>query len=330
MKRLRNGFNGRRRKRRRRLQRVSFLPALMTLINLICGFAAIHFAAKSVIQQQFDTINPEPRSRTLRAVAPPTLAAAACYLIFAAMLADSLDGSLARLTRSANEFGGQLDSLADVISFGAAPAFIAISLVQRYSLQDMDWAPGPLSDRLAGRIAWLMAASFLACAALRLARFNVENSPDDDAHLSFRGLPSPAAAGTLAALVILHEQNVDNNLPAVSTFLIKALPLAAFVLGLLMVSRFPYPHVVNRYMRGRQPFQHLVRAIGVIAAILVFQEFFLVISLLTYAAWGPVSSLIARFSPTKKPASAGTVQTGPSDDLTADSSIEPTTPSLDD
>src|SRR5262249_4385625 len=117
--------------------------------------------------------------------------AAAGWFILAAMIFDMFDGYVARLSKTASKFGGELDSLCDAISFGVAPAFLLLKM-------------GPGWDRplfhqfLAG-----VAALYMVCAVLRLARFNVENSTDAASHKRFRGLPSPGAAGCLASLAIL-------------------------------------------------------------------------------------------------------------------------------
>src|SRR5207244_2409958 len=100
-------------------------------------------------------------------------------LILAAMIFDALDGYAARLTRSASEFGGQLDSLCDAISFGLAPAFLLLRL-------RLQWQSPAVQQAIA-----VIAALYLVCAILRLARFNVENSPDPASHRRFKGLPSP-------------------------------------------------------------------------------------------------------------------------------------------
>ena len=170
---LRDRIKSRRLRRpHRRLRRVSTLPALLTIVHLLCGFAAIHFAAKattrsvaadaerSAVEASEGTAEPPVGSiqapevnNPMLAYLAPSLLGLSCYLIFLAMIADGLDGAVARWTRSASEFGGQLDSLADVISFGAAPAFIVIALLQRYAFTDHAWAPDPLSEAVMGRIA---------------------------------------------------------------------------------------------------------------------------------------------------------------------------------
>ena len=111
------------------------------------------------------------------------------WLIFVAMIFDGLDGYVARLSRTASDFGAQLDSLCDVVSFGVAPGFLLVKMCPQFTY-------------LHRQAVWVIAAAFAACAALRLARFNVETSDDDD-HLYFSGLPSPAAAAVIAGFAIM-------------------------------------------------------------------------------------------------------------------------------
>jgi len=94
-----------------------------------------------------------------------------------------------------------------------------------------------------------------AC-AIRLARFNVENEEDESAHMSFVGLPTPAAAGVIVSLVILHQEILPNL-----NVIIYALPFCALGTGVLMVSRIQYPHILNQYLRGKKPFSYLIRVL---------------------------------------------------------------------
>src|SRR5438552_18337625 len=108
------------------------------------------------------------------------------------MVFDGLDGYAARLSKTASEFGGQLDSLCDAISFGVAPAFLLLRLGREWELT------------LAQQTIAVISVLYMACAILRLARFNVENSPDPAAQKRFKGLLSPAAAGCVASLCSLR------------------------------------------------------------------------------------------------------------------------------
>lgn len=235
----------------RRLQTVTILPSVVTLLNGVCGFAAIGLAAHG-----------------------PDKFAHAGYMIFVAMIADMLDGRIARMSRTTSSFGGQLDSLCDMISFGAAPAILTL----RVLMQNFTDLFGPetffLSDFFR-RFLWLAGASYLSCAAVRLARFNVENVEDETAHRVFFGLPTPAAAGILAGLVVLIEHmRTDPTAhvhPMMFTFFLKSilycLPWITLGAGVLMVSRIEYPHLVNQYLRGKKPIIHLFWVAAIIALI---------------------------------------------------------------
>ena len=134
------------------------------------------------------------------AVLPSLFTISNGLLGFAAMICDMLDGRLARLTRRTSDFGGQLDSLCDVISFGVAPAVLMLRTVMGAVHGQVGKVAflAPLSDVGIERILWCAAGVYVAGAALRLARFNVENEPDESAHMLFRGLPSPGAAAAVA------------------------------------------------------------------------------------------------------------------------------------
>ena len=131
----------------------------------------------------------------------PTHIVMAAYLLFAAMIFDALDGRIARLTRSTSDFGAQLDSLADVVSFGAAPAIIVVALMTRQVQDAQVLVAAPQIQSLQTRGAWLMAAVYLSCAALRLALFMVATGAGAESQIRFRGLTSPGAAARIAVRV---------------------------------------------------------------------------------------------------------------------------------
>ncbi len=293
------------RRRHRRLRSIALLPSMATLGNLICGFAAIHFAALHLAGH-----HPMVATGVMAKLLPSNLAIAG-YLIFLSMFWDALDGQLARLARRSSEFGAQLDSLADVVSFGAAPAFMMICLVS-HTLQDEQVTP--ISSGFWGRATWVMGAIYVACAALRLARFNVETVHDDAGHTRFRGLPSPAAGFALVAFIVLHEDvlrvlalpesSERTLLASAPAALVKSLPVAAMLLGLMMVSRIRYRHIANVYLRGRRPFTHLVGAVFVLAVFLFRPQLTLATLAAVYTLSGPVAH-VARWirgpHPAEKP-----------------------------
>ena len=250
---------------RERVNYITVFPSLVTILNGVCGFTAIVFASKGI-----DTGS----GQELRfAGAQFSHFALAGYLILLAMIADVFDGRLARMSQSTSSFGGQLDSLCDTISFGVAPAFLMLKVLE-YKLggfAEIDPAVG----RYLGRFVWLTAAVYISCAAIRLARFNVENQEDESAHMSFVGLPSPAAAGVLVSLVIVHQQMLP-DLFAEGTraysicenLIAYTLPFLALGTAGLMVSRIRYPHVLNQYLKGKKPFAYLIWALFLVNLII--------------------------------------------------------------
>ena len=181
------------------------------------------------------------------------------WLIFLAMIFDALDGHVARLAKQTTDFGAQLDSLCDVVTFGVAPGFLLVKMCPHFTYWHRDTV-------------WFIAASFAACAALRLARFNVETSEGDD-HLHFSGLPSPAAAASIAGFGILFYElrRAGTQLRYAAEIdwgVQMALPAFAVVVAMLMVSRIPYPHVVNQMFRGQRSFGHLVALVFALVAIM--------------------------------------------------------------
>jgi CDP-diacylglycerol--serine O-phosphatidyltransferase len=266
-----------------RIRRIAMLPSLMTLGNAICGFGAITLMTEAI---------------TCKDVAPQgTVQVAdlyhgtvmwACGCIFLAMVFDALDGRLARFARVTSDFGGQLDSVADAVSFGMAPAFLMVWVVRvGLGLEMLE----PLSV-----VSWVCAAVFMSCALIRLARFNVENVHDEEAHLSFRGLPSPAAAGALVSVILVTmasfwRQEFPDLMRQVTFW---ALPLFALALGLLMVSRMRYSHLLNQFIRGRRPVRHLVLVLLCLALAVVVREATVVIGFVGYAFSGPIGAVIRR------------------------------------
>ncbi|MBN2584701.1 MAG: CDP-diacylglycerol--serine O-phosphatidyltransferase [Planctomycetes bacterium] len=252
-----------------KMPNIAVLPSLVTLGNAVCGFAAMAVIARAAPLM----IDGELHGATVNAYA------LAGYLIFLAMVFDALDGRVARFARATSDFGGQLDSLSDAVSFGAAPALLAYRLVA-------DVIPAQNMVRLA----MILAAAYTGCTLLRLARFNVENVHDEEAHMAFRGLPSPAAAGALAGLVALLMslcQDVE-TMPTVARYLVWCLPAVALVLGLLMVSTVRYTHLVNQLIRGRRPLWHLLIMLLLVLLVVYQKERVLAIFFVAYAVSGPV------------------------------------------
>ncbi|MBN2455938.1 MAG: CDP-alcohol phosphatidyltransferase family protein [Sedimentisphaerales bacterium] len=276
--------------RRQRLKSITVLPSLVTIFNGICGFTAIVLAGKVQTNQNSHFSHP---------LAIPYFAMAG-YMIILAMVADMLDGRLARMSKSTSSFGGQLDSLCDVISFGVAPAFLLLKMLEHSSFAFSQLNPA-ISEFLK-RSFWLAAAAYLSCAAIRLARFNVENEENESAHMSFIGLPSPAAAGVIVSLIIFHQETLP-QLAAGNTrifticenLIIYALPFVALAMAILMISRIRYAHVLNQYLRGKKPFAHLIRALVLLGLIIWSRQAAMVLIFCGFAASGFVKWSYCRF-----------------------------------
>ena len=237
-------------RKKKRLKYIAVLPSFVTLMNGACGFIAVVFASRS----------PELRWNIIRGFSMNSFALSG-YMIFLAMIADMLDGRVARLTRTTSSFGGQLDSLSDTVSFGVAPAFLMIKVIEFYpeyfSFEKIRFSI------LINRSILFFAIFYVMCAVVRLARFNVENEEDESAHMNFAGLPSPAAAGIVVSLVIFSQQYL-HGFPgeiagrAVEMLVVTSLPVITFISGILMVSRIRYPHLANQLLRGKKPLSTLL------------------------------------------------------------------------
>ena len=248
---------------RKRRKGIYVLPNLFTLAALFGGFYAIVMAMNGQFAQ-------------------------AATGIFAAMVLDSLDGRVARMTGTQSAFGEQMDSLSDMVSFGAAPALVAY-----------EWALRPL-----GRWGWIAAFVYCACAALRLARFNVNTSVVDKRY--FQGLPSPAAAALVAgfiwltsAMLVAHRE-VPIFRALISMFggvRVERVDFAWIMFGvtlfagLTMVTNIPYYSFKDFGGRRSVPFAVIVLIALGIAAInidppIVMFSLFVVYGFSGYAVYG--------------------------------------------
>ncbi len=300
-----------RRRRFRSLKSVPVLPSLVTLGNLFFGFLAMAKVA--------DAVALAGRGQGVSFGSPEVVAMfeIAAMFIFVAMIFDGLDGAVARLTRQATPFGAQLDSLADVVTFGVAPAFIAKVLVDLHA----SGADALLPTH--PKLYYVAAAIYVLCGAMRLARFNAEQgSAEVEDHKEFSGLPSPAAAAVVGALVILYCAPAGSPAafskwlfpPGGEEWIVAALPLALPILGLLMVSRFPYPHLIVTLARGRHTFPFLATLVITLVVAAIEWQFALVVLVLLYVLSGIGIGLyrFVRYGQMRLPADAGTEE--PDDD----------------
>lgn len=240
--------------------RIYFLPNLFTAGNLFFGFLAII----RCIQAKYD----------LSGLMTHTYYEQAVLFIFLACVCDMLDGRLARLGGKASIFGIEFDSMADVVSFGVAPALMVFFFI----LSPTDGYP------FFRQVGWLIGFIYLLCAAVRLARFNVISSPllaSDDEPLSedFKGMPVPAAAGVIASLVLLLN-NFDLKQAALG------LPVLMLLIAWLMISSIPYPSFKKIDWHTKTRLGTFIFAI--VCAILVFlrPDFTLTTLFLGYTLFG--------------------------------------------
>ncbi|MCP4699236.1 MAG: CDP-diacylglycerol--serine O-phosphatidyltransferase [Gammaproteobacteria bacterium] len=230
---------------------IYLLPNLLTSAALFSGFYAIVAA----IHGRFE---------------------AAAIAIFISMVLDSLDGRIARLTNTQSDFGKEYDSLADMISFGVAPALVVYQL----SLSHLR------------KLGWMVAFIYMACAALRLARFNTQAATFDKAY--FQGLPSPSAAALLAGMtwVIFDYQSSGYQINGrLLDFTILAITLSA---GLLMVSTFRYHSFKDMDLKRRIPFVRILAMVLILAFVAVDPAQMLFVLALGYAASGPLLTFAER------------------------------------
>ncbi len=194
---------------------------------------------------------------------------AAAIAIFFALVFDGLDGRIARLTNTSSKFGAEYDSLSDMVSFGVAPALVMFS-----------WALGGL-----GKLGWSAAFIYVACAALRLARFNTQIDDTDKNY--FTGLASPAAACIIASTVwVCHDLGlVGENLPLELSIVVGILTATV---GVLMVANFPYYSFKGVDFRGRVPFVAILMVVLVFGLVTVDPPSIFLVTFLAYAASGPL------------------------------------------
>jgi CDP-diacylglycerol--serine O-phosphatidyltransferase len=267
-----------------RLRGTAVLPAAFTLLNGLCGFAAIHYAVK------------QPLGVSLTGDQVLMNLQIAAGLLFAAMFCDMLDGRVARMTRTTSDFGAQLDSLCDVISFGVAPAVLmlrsCISVLREQDLEILGLE----------RVVWGIAAVYMLSAVLRLARFNVETEEDESAHMSFKGLPTPGAAACIASLVLLlghlsRQEWLGWDPMTMLRVMSFVLPIMGLATGLLMVSQCPYPHIVNHYIRGHRPFSYIYKLVLLLVVLVISPFPAMAVLSLIYVFSGPLHGMFKKKTP---------------------------------
>ena len=258
------------------------LPNLFTVSSIFLGFYALVLCAGDATPQQLYQ---------------------AALAIFFAMFFDGFDGRVARMTKTQSDFGVQLDSLADVISFGAAPSL----LVYKWALSSL------------GLLGILISFSFVACGALRLARFNVLAARGDKGSSRFFvGLPIPLAAGAIVALVIAHYRQFGSTTDATTH---APIAVVVLLLSFLMVSTIRYRTFKDLHLSPRSlAFFLFLSVAGIAVGIATRASFVLVVYMAAYIAMGIAESLIAKARPARD---AGRLPPAVRAELEADEALEP-------
>lgn len=188
----------------------------------------------------------------------------AAYAIVVAAVFDQLDGRVARMTRTTSKFGAEYDSLCDLISFGMAPAL----LLYMWALQPFD------------RLGWMACFLFVACGAIRLARFNVQVNLVEKNY--FQGLPIPMAAGIVASSVLaFHDLEWEG-------WGHYGLLLMTLLLAIVMVSTFRYRSFKDLDLKERMPFRYLILGVGILCVVALWPEVMLFVLFMSYALLGAV------------------------------------------
>lgn len=238
---------------------VALLPSLFTMGNMFCGYACIVYSLRG----DFETAAP---------------------FIGVAIVLDMLDGRIARLTGTTSAFGMELDSLADVISFGIAPAIMSYA-----------WGLSAL-----GRLGMFSGFLFVSAAALRLARFNIQSAAGGDKRY-FVGMPSPAAASIPAATVFFFETPITDYREALPVLLMVLLP------ALLMVSTFRFRSFKTIDLQSRRPYTVPLLIAAGMMAVATHPRFVLMAMAYTYLASAFIGLAMSRIKHRNQPAATARV-----------------------
>jgi len=253
------------------------LPSLFTVGTLVCGYYAILMTLQGTQLMAAGVIGALVSAAFDRAATAIGLA----------ILFDGLDGRIARLTNSTSNFGREFDSLADVITFGLAPGLLAYSWGVRPAI-DASQLPWTHHLRAAG---WIVTFAYLICGAARLARFNIDSTHPGADRRYFFGLPIPAAAGVIAAVVHWEKYPLTHWLTSLAWL------LAVLILAFLMVSRVRYYSFKALDLRRRRPYVTIIFIGLIIWAIAFYSELMLLILALTYALSGVFHEISTRSRP---------------------------------
>ncbi len=235
------------------------VPNSLTICNSLCGFGAILYTL-----YVYDSV------RT-----PENVLEISAWIIMFAMVFDMLDGFTARIFKAASMQGLQMDSLSDMTTFGVAPAVIVAVMahvIRRHELATYQYL-----------IVWAFCAVYIAGAALRLARYNVHAMLEKKSGEKFTGLPSPGAAAAVCSLVIFYSMKHGEIKQVV-----KFLPLYTGVLGILMISNIPYPHMGKWLLSVRRNKRRMLVVLAALIFAAIQLKLALVIAVNLYIISGPL------------------------------------------
>ena len=250
---------------------LKYVPNSLTLCNSLCGFGAILFAL-NVFRPNFN---------------PPDVLTSCAWIILGAMVFDALDGFAARIFNAASMHGMQMDSLADMVTFGVAPAFLSVVMAQCLLKMTMTQTV----------ITLLLASTYLGCAALRLATYNVHAIMNKKSGDKFTGLPSPGAAAAICSMIMFYSSNY-NHITDIEwvKYLAMLLPVYAAILGLLMVSNIPYTHAGKWLQSVRRNRYRMTMLVIMLIVIGMLQIKGIVIIINFYIFSGPIVALLGKLN----------------------------------
>lgn len=246
-----------------------FVPNLLTICNSLCGFLAIICTLQVYKMQTTDLLG---------------VFCISSIMIFSAMIFDAFDGFAARMLNAASLHGIQMDSLADMVTFGVAPATIVVIMT--------DTLKAGVMENWQVAVVYLLCSVYIGCAALRLATYNVhamasEKKGDPS---FFSGMPSPGAAAAICAVVFFAH---ETKLPVEKFAFV--LPVYAAILGLLMVSKVPYVHAGRWLFSVRKSKRKMLMLAAFILISVVFRTTGIVCLITTYVLSGPLMQVFRMF-----------------------------------
>jgi len=244
---------------------MGLLPTGMTLANGACGILSIAQTGIGLALHEADDLQ-EARHLHL-----------AAWLILTGMVFDALDGFVARAAGRTSSYGAILDSMSDLLTFGAAPAFLVFAVA---------WRPEFLATHWQERLLLTTAVTYALAALLRLAKFTANTRPDEGSHRSFRGLPSPGAAGVVVGAVLFSRILNPEIVSPPDGWYRSGLLAATLAAALLMVSRVPYPHVVNQVVKRMSPYVMVFAVLAAAVALAAFGGVAVGVGFWTYAGVG--------------------------------------------